>query len=370
MLILGSTIKFNRSFMTYTITNTLSNCTTNNSSISIHDSSEYSATITADNGYTLNGATISITMGGVDITSTAYSDGVIYIPSVVGNIVIEISAVEYIVPTEDPFITFSGPDQFDINVYNPVWDGTVEYSTDKSTWNVWDGTTLNSSLNAGTGLEELYLRGTGNTVISAYEDPSTYQINYGPFNIACESRSVDISGNIETLLDYQSVQNGIHPPVGSNCFRRMFYQCGRIYDCSSLKLKTLITTYACYRQMFESSSIVYAPQIYATDFAERCCQNMFGDCWLLETLPEIVALTFASRSCNSMFISCSNIYLAENNEQSEYANEYRIPSSGEATANSNWGSSMFSQTSGIFTGTPTINTTYYTINEINRNPNN
>ena len=74
------------------IINTLTGCTTSNSATNITAGSSYSATITASQGYTLTGATVSITMGGVDITSTAYSNGTISIVSVTGALVITITA--------------------------------------------------------------------------------------------------------------------------------------------------------------------------------------------------------------------------------------------------------------------------------------
>lgn len=77
---------------TFTITNTLSNCASSNSAGSIGINERYAATITADSGYTLDGATVSITMGGTDITATAYNGGVISIPAVSGNVVIAVSA--------------------------------------------------------------------------------------------------------------------------------------------------------------------------------------------------------------------------------------------------------------------------------------
>lgn len=77
---------------TFTITNTLSNCASSNSAESIGINERYAATITADSGYMLDGATVSVKMAGTDITSTAYSSGVISIPAVTGAIVITVSA--------------------------------------------------------------------------------------------------------------------------------------------------------------------------------------------------------------------------------------------------------------------------------------
>ena len=78
----------------YTVTNTLTNCNTSNSASTATAGESYSATITAADGYTLDGATVSVKMGGTDITGTAYRNGVISIPSVTGAIVITVAAVE------------------------------------------------------------------------------------------------------------------------------------------------------------------------------------------------------------------------------------------------------------------------------------
>lgn len=79
---------------TYTVTNSLSNCASSNSAGSIGINESYTATITADSGYTLDGASVSVSMGGTDITETAYSNGVISIPAVTGAIVISVSATK------------------------------------------------------------------------------------------------------------------------------------------------------------------------------------------------------------------------------------------------------------------------------------
>ena len=76
----------------YSITNTLIGCTSSNNATEIAENTAYSANITASSSYTLTGATVSITMGGVDITSTAYNNGVISIASVTGNLIITITA--------------------------------------------------------------------------------------------------------------------------------------------------------------------------------------------------------------------------------------------------------------------------------------
>lgn len=78
---------------TYTVTNNLSNASTSNSATSVKEGTSYSATITASSGYRLK--SVTVTMGGVDITNTAYSNGRINISSVTGNIVITVTT-EYV----------------------------------------------------------------------------------------------------------------------------------------------------------------------------------------------------------------------------------------------------------------------------------
>ena len=85
---------------TFTVTNALSNCASSNSASSIGINERYAATITANSGYTLDGATVSVTMGSTDITASAYSNGTISIPSVTGALVITIAAANEQTPKE------------------------------------------------------------------------------------------------------------------------------------------------------------------------------------------------------------------------------------------------------------------------------
>ena len=82
---------------TYIITNNLTNCTTNNNANSISANSSYSATISANSGYTLG--SITVTMSGNNITSSAVSGSNISINSVTGDVVITASATAT-APTE------------------------------------------------------------------------------------------------------------------------------------------------------------------------------------------------------------------------------------------------------------------------------
>lgn len=73
-----------------TITHDMPNVSSSNKALMVEANSEYETTLTANEGYTLG--TVTVTMGGTDITSTAYSNGVVSIASVTGNITITASA--------------------------------------------------------------------------------------------------------------------------------------------------------------------------------------------------------------------------------------------------------------------------------------
>lgn len=74
----------------YIITNNLTNVSNSNSAGAVAENTSYSATLTVDSGYDLESVTVA--MGGTDITSTAYADGVIHISAVTGNVVITANA--------------------------------------------------------------------------------------------------------------------------------------------------------------------------------------------------------------------------------------------------------------------------------------
>ena len=76
----------------YSINRNLVGCTSNKSVVSIGEGNPYNEVFTALDDYRLTGASVNITMGGVDITSM-YSDGVLNIAEVTGDILINITAV-------------------------------------------------------------------------------------------------------------------------------------------------------------------------------------------------------------------------------------------------------------------------------------
>ena len=81
------------------ITNSLSHVSNSNAAVSVEDGAAYTATLTADSGYTMGN--VAIHMGGTDITSTAYtaSTGAISIASVTGDVTITAVATKIVTYT-------------------------------------------------------------------------------------------------------------------------------------------------------------------------------------------------------------------------------------------------------------------------------
>ena len=224
------------------------------------------------------------------------------------------------------YLTFSSPSSFTLAVNDATkhWDGTLEYSTDTSNWSTWDGTTTLSSATSGSD-NVLYMRGTGNTVITGKSNRYKWVLTGS--NIAC-------IGNIENLLDYETVKSGGHPTMANYCYAYMFYGC---------------------------TGLTQAPALPATTVAGYCYAYMFRGCTSLTQIPALPA-TVLKRDCYyDMFYGCTGLKLSST-QTGEYTQEYRIPSSGTGTTATNALVEMFTGTGGTFTGTPAINTTYYLSN--------
>ena len=112
----------------YTITNNLTNCTTSNTAQRIDANTNYSATITANSGYNLS--SLTVTMGGTNVTSSAVSGSNISISSVTGNIVITASATKQETPSQ-PNPPSSGSALDDWDAFNNTYGNYVAYMADR-----------------------------------------------------------------------------------------------------------------------------------------------------------------------------------------------------------------------------------------------
>ena len=273
------------------------------------------------------------------------------------------------------YLTFSSTKSFTLEVHNKTknWDGTLEYFSADKVWAVWDGTTILSAYN-NNGEYVLYLRGTGNTKITGMGTNINWIIT---------GTDVKCIGNIESLLDYITVEAGNHPTMAQFCYSNMFSGCTSLTQAPELPTTTLAKycyfsmfsnctsltqaptlpattlTDNCYSNMFYGcASLVQAPALPATTLAEGCYVSMFQGCTALIQAPALPATTLENTCYRSMFQGCTSLKLSST-KTGEYIQEYRIPSSGTGTIHGYALTDMFVSTGGTFTGTPAINTTYY-----------
>lgn len=75
----------------YSVTRNLTNVTSSNTASTVQGGTRYETTLTAGSG----NLAVSVMMGGVDITATAYNDGVVTIENVTGDVSITAKTVEY-----------------------------------------------------------------------------------------------------------------------------------------------------------------------------------------------------------------------------------------------------------------------------------
>ena len=190
------------------------------------------------------------------------------------------------------------------------WNGTLEYSYDKSHWNTWDGTT-NLTFQNG----YLYLRGTGNTYLTGSSSSSTsYRFMFlGSGATTLPSGAIECSGNIETLLDWATVKAGNHPIMASYCFSYLFQGANGLKTAPELP-STSLATY-CYQYMFQNcTGLTTTPALPATTTASYCYRGMFYGCTALTTITrptgktvDLPATTLATYCYNLMFRGCTNL---------------------------------------------------------------
>ena len=196
------------------------------------------------------------------------------------------------------YLTFSSPSSFTLAVNDATkhWDGTLEYSTDTSAWSTWDGTTTLSSATSGSD-NVLYMRGTGNTVITG--NSNRYKWVLTGSNIAC-------TGNIENLLNYETVESGAHPTMAVYCYYYMFDGCTGLIQAPALPATTMKGH--CYSRMFYGcTGLTQAPALPATTLAAYCYEYMFRGCTSLTQAPVLPATTVASYCYYGMFYSCTSL---------------------------------------------------------------
>jgi hypothetical protein len=252
---------FDETFTSYTITNSLTNVATSNGASSTLAGTEYSATLTADDGYILSNVTV--TMGGVDVTESVYSAGIINITSVTADVVITAVAVA----------------EADTTVYS-ITNNLTNVSTASAVVSVEENSTFTTTLTADAGYTlsdvtvtmggtdvtaDVYADGvvsitavTGNVVITAvavsFESVTITNLLYTMGVYIKPATALTISGNNSMMACTSSEEQALsasnstytlYPvpiPVGATCVTCNFGNLnfdGYVIDSSGAKLVSI-----------------------------------------------------------------------------------------------------------------------------------
>ena len=181
---------------------------------------------------------------------------------------------------------------------------TLEYSTDKNTWN-----TITFDTSLGTHTTELPVKLNTGGKMYFRNDTGKFSSSNNKYISFLSSVASNVGGDIRTLRNYIDVNNETKPK--SYMFRNLFNNNKFIVDASNLRLPYTTLANYCYSSMFEGcTSLVNAPALPATTLADYCYHGMFYGCTSLTTAPTLPATTLASDCYSSMFGGCNKLTVA------------------------------------------------------------
>ena len=208
---------------------------------------------------------------------------------------------------------------------------TLEYSTDKNTWN-----TITFDWTNGTHTTELPVKLNTGGKMYFRNDTRKFSVSYNNNYISFStSVSSNVGGDIRTLSNYLDVDNETEPQtymfcrlfynnkfivgannlrlpyttLGINCYNSMFRDCTSLTTTPTLPATTLASN--CYDSMFQGcTSLTTAPELPATTLVVSCYTNMFSGCSKLTTAPALPATTLADNCYNYMFMNCKSLTTA------------------------------------------------------------
>ena len=171
---------------TYTVTNNLTNVTNSNTSGRIEKNTSYTAMLSPSSGYKIS--TVTVTMGGTDITSTAYSNGHIEISNVTGNIIITATGVV----SDNPTVTYT------------ITNNLTNVSTSNSANSIVEGSSYEAKLSVSTGynIGNVSITMGGVDITSTCYNNKTITISSVTGNIVITAEAVESPGTTDIDSKY------------------------------------------------------------------------------------------------------------------------------------------------------------------------
>lgn len=198
-----------------------------------------------------------------------------------------------------PYVLFEANNDFSLILNGVAFDGHFEFSDDGREWNE---VTKNEYVRVKSKDGKLFFRGKGNRY---FKNIGRYDSVFGLGTK--DDKEITVSGNILSLIDYETVEKGKEPVMGGGAFFGLFSGLP-IIDASCLILPSLELSENCYSCMFERcDKLVKPPKLPATKLAKCCYSGMFYDCERLEYAPELLATELADCCYSGMFRGCKSL---------------------------------------------------------------
>ncbi len=178
------------------------------------------------------------------------------------------------------------------------WDGTIWYSTDQSTWTIWNGTSITAA--ALKKWYVLYLRGQGNHVLTgAYTAENETVLSPYRWILQNDGELITCKGNLQNLI------NNANEPMQIGGLSYLF-SFNTNLDCDIVLPNQMIDRL--YTGMFMNcAALLHAPALTHTTVSSHAYESMFRNCVNLRTPPTILALSVEDSACASMFAGCTQL---------------------------------------------------------------
>ena len=226
---------------------------------------------------------------------------------------------------------------------------TLQYSLDTINWVNITAKAVTPSANV------IYFRGSATGTKSLFVGTGT-----GNAWIFTGATNLEVNGDITMLIQDNLGDMVSDIPLANYGYSNMLQGCTSLTTAPELPATTLANN--CYSGMLKGcTGLTTPPVLPVTTLVNGCYSGMLEGCTGLTTTPELPATTLASDCYSYMFFGCTKIKVSTA-LTGIYDTAYRIPITGEGTTAYDALGDMFLGTGGTFTGTPEINTTYYTEN--------
>ena len=207
-------------------------------------------------------------------------------------------------------VTFYSASAFSIwwNSIKGRFNGTLQYLTSKpmsdtpdSSWQNFDKNsseayTKVAATKNSDGLYYVAMRGLNNTFVN--NNASNAKIQFIQSGVAA---SVHASGNVESLLNYQTVLNGGHPPMADYAFYKLFNGSALA---TAPTLGAITLTKYCYFGMFTRAQFRLPPELPATTIPDYAYAYMFSESSASYPVTLPSSVNCGSKALYCMYYNC------------------------------------------------------------------